>query len=461
MKRVIYFLMIGFVLSFSKLINAANLTWDAGGASSSSPMQGSGTWTNGVGSNWSNGSADLIWNNGNNDTAIMGTGGMTGSYNLILGSNIVTGALTVSLPNPETSGVYNIVNSGSNIFSLVAPTVTVSNANGINLNVALSGNNGLTKCGIGNLVLNAAAIYTGNTIINAGNIYVNTVNALPTASQVTINSNSNRAIALFANQTIGSLNGSVTAGEVRARGNTTRTFTINTLSGVTGTYSGGLTQDAGSIMNLVVDGSGTQAISGTNSYGGTTVVKGGKLVLNSSLTASSAVTVMGGTLASGGNVTLGTGDVSMISGTISPGDSNSVATLTISNNHNFSMLGGTIKMTLGNSSDLILGSGSGLFNISGGTIDLDFGSGFSYLNTYILMNGFSGGSVSGLTANNYDMSNWQAQFDANSSPGQLKLTFLSIPEPSYFFLLMGGFAFLLLHYFENQRKESNRTPHSG
>lgn len=161
------------------------------------------------------------------------------------------------------------------------------------------------------LTLYSASTYTGSTSISSGTVYLAANNALPAATDLTINAGATLDLNVRwgggagANQTLASLSG---AGTVTNNNNSvTRTLTIN--GSGDSVFAGSITAGSGatpntSRLNVVKTGSGTLTLTGASNYTGTTTVSGGTLVVDGSL--ASSVTVSGsGRL--GGAGTLGGG----------------------------------------------------------------------------------------------------------------------------------------------------------
>jgi len=189
-----------------------------------------------------------------------------------------------------------------------------------------------------------------------------------------------------------------------------------TVGGVNGVIQN---KDVSNITSFTHDGTGTVTFSNANTYSGGTLLKSGTLVAgNAGALGAGAVTVTGGTLDLNGA---------------------SALTLALASGQNLSMSSGTLSFSLGTSSDQIASAGSAGFTLSGGTLALILGSGFDYNNVYQLFSGFSSGlsSVSGLTISGYDTVNYTASL---STAGLLEFTATSIPEPSTYAVIVGGFA---------------------
>ena len=187
-------------------------------------------------------------------------------------------------------------------------------------------NGGLTKIGTNTLTLSGTNTYTGNTLVNGGNIALGNALALQNSAYDTASVNGGLNVTGFATPTLGGLTGSVNLTSTLITGyGSISTLTLNPQTGITNTYSGDVGNGNGS-MALTKTGAGTQVLSGVNTYTGATNVNAGKLLINGSTSTSSAVTVangatLGGSGAIGGAVTIQAG------GTFAPGNSiESIAT---------------------------------------------------------------------------------------------------------------------------------------
>ena len=134
------------------------LTWDASGTNAAAPTDGSGNWSST--NNWSDGVNDDIWADGS--SAILGSGGAGGTVSNNAASTLVAN-ITLNTNYTITGNTITLTNS----IITVAGSATTATINNI-----LAGTGGLTKQGVGTLVLNEAAnnTYTGNTIINSGTL---------------------------------------------------------------------------------------------------------------------------------------------------------------------------------------------------------------------------------------------------------------------------------------------------
>src|SRR5262249_47300455 len=141
----------------------------------------------------------------------------------------------------------------------------------MNITSTLSGTNGLTKSGVGGLMLSSANTYSGDTNLNGGVLTINNANAVQNS---TVNFNLQAGSLAFGagitSPVIGGLNGNQAVNLT-----TTDSLAVNLSVGnnnASTTYSGNMS-GAGSLTKI---GTGTLTMSGpANAYVGTTTVSAG------------------------------------------------------------------------------------------------------------------------------------------------------------------------------------------
>jgi autotransporter-associated beta strand protein len=262
---------------------------------------GTGTWTLGGGTNNTTlavGTAVTISNSGGLVVAA-GTGTRTianAATNVAVGNATLSGAIT---NNKDV--IFNIANYASG-----TDRMTVSGA--------IGGTGGIIKTGTGLLQLSGANTYSGDTVLEVGNIATTAANSLPGASVLRFGAtNTNRRLQLQGfNQTLGGVDSTAATGgilvveaAVDGGNNAPATLTLDVAAGTNHTFSGLVRNAAGgatnSALTLVKSGAGTQVLSGgtTVSYSGTTTVDAGVLEFGGTNTVAnnSAITVnSGGTM---------------------------------------------------------------------------------------------------------------------------------------------------------------------
>lgn len=305
---------------------------------------------------------------GNNDVLTLTNGGIIKSGG---GSSAISGG------NPNTK----LATASEWIINTVAANDQLT------ISEPLSGGTILTKTGLGTLVLNAGASYSGNTFIDQGTLRLGGANQIPDASTVTILpsatfdmngvSDTVGGLTLYGG-TISStgtptltLNGNA-AGVTYAGTSSGATISVSTLALATGanathtfTVADGdaavdlnitsIIANGANVQGIDKQGAGTLRLGSSNSYTGVTNVTAGTLQLDGSLNSASTVNVAtAGTLSGSGTV-------------------NGNATLTGNGNINFSS-GAVIAGTLGVTSGGFwngLGSVTGTSTVNSGTFTVN------------------------------------------------------------------------------------------
>ncbi|HUB27533.1 MAG TPA: autotransporter-associated beta strand repeat-containing protein, partial [Tepidisphaeraceae bacterium] len=147
---------------------AQSLTWDASGANPTSPIDGSGNWDTLTGINWSNGTNDSPWIDGN--SAVIGNGGTAGTITIDDLSGAVTAAgITI---NSTPGSDYTIAGESLNLTGST-PTIAVASGQSPTISSALSSSSGLTVAGGGQLNLTGNnANLTGTIAVDGGTLSV-------------------------------------------------------------------------------------------------------------------------------------------------------------------------------------------------------------------------------------------------------------------------------------------------
>jgi autotransporter-associated beta strand protein len=358
-----------------------NLYWTADGTT----LGGTGNWTT-AGSNWSPTASpvdEAAWIAsktaifaGTAGTVTVQGGGITASAGLVFsntGYEITGGDLTLG----GTAIASNTITTDTSV------TATISSK--------ISGANGMTKAGAGNLVLSGANDYGGGTIVSGGRLVGTT-----TSLQGTI---TNNAAVTFDQTTSGTYSSAMSgSGSLRKSGSGTITLGgANTYSGGTEVAAGGLigttTSLQGAITNngtvgfeqntdgsyngamtgsgsLAKTGTGTVTLGGANTYSGGTLVSAGGLVgtttsLQGAITNNATVTFDQGTTGTYAGELSGSGElVKAGGGAVTMSGDNSYAGGT-------SIDGGSIVAAHDNalgSGDVALGATSKLFAADGITV---------------------------------------------------------------------------------------------
>ena len=259
-----------------------------------------------------------------NDTSVPIAATGKGTINTGVGTLTLNGNLTYNGTASQTNGTSAI--NGNLDLGGGTRTFTINNGgqdDDFAINAVIS-NGALTKAGAGNLVLGGANTFTGATLVNAGILSLNAVDALDTTSAVTIASgatlrandaagsiigdtltvtvNTGGTFELDKDETIGVLagNGTVAAHDVNSDNTSADTWTLTVGQGdADSTFSGVLQDDPGDVkLGLSKIGAGTITLSGASTYSGDTTVTTGTLSVTNttgSATGASAVTIATGT----------------------------------------------------------------------------------------------------------------------------------------------------------------------
>jgi len=244
-------------------VQAASVTWTT---STSSLLDGGGTW-DAVTQEWTTtGTSAAVWSPGN--TAVFGAGA-GGSYSVAVSGSTNVGGLTF---NALPSGGYALT-GGTLVLGAATTTFTVNNATTIGS--AIQGTNALTLAGTSMLTLSGSNSYTGLTTVSSGTLQIGaggTTGSIWASSSIAVASGATLAF------------------------NRTDNYGANFTQTISG--AGAVAINSGT---LTISGVGTTAATNTIA-----VNNGGMLVLarndtwgSASTTTSAAVTVnAGGTLAS-------------------------------------------------------------------------------------------------------------------------------------------------------------------
>lgn len=276
-----------------------------------------------------------------------GTLVLTGTTNNYNGTTVISaGVLQVGANGTSGSLTTNnnaVTNNASLIFRRTDTLVTAN---------PISGTGTITQAGSGTIVLSGNSSYTGNTLINAGNLRLGHASGFGATSEIRFNGG------------VMSYAAGITADISASIKNNSQSVRIDTNGQTVSFASLGSTNTGG----LTKSGSGTLTLAGSgNTYTGITNVSSGELVYAGSYTATNAVNVAGTTpiITITGTFTqtyTGSG-VRSFQIAINSGTS---ATANISGSANVTLNGG---MMLGDN-----GGGNGTMNVSGGTVSVPNGT---------------------------------------------------------------------------------------
>jgi autotransporter-associated beta strand protein len=264
---------------------------------------------------------------------LTGTAGPLGNGGSIaIGTGSTAGTLAYTGGDVSSARAYSLGAGGS--------TIDVS-ANNLTISTAITGSGGLTKTGAGTLTLTGNNTYTGNTVISGGVLDLNGASSgVDDNATVTIQ-NGATLKSTGDNETLGPI--VLTSGTIVTDG--ANQFRSPSFTVSQGAINGILANKTGTAAPLTKTTAGTVTINAAQAYTGATNVNAGTLALGASGAVATSPTVnvaSGATLdvsAVTGGFTLGAtqtlagaGSVvgsAAVSGTVSPGDSGAIGTLTL------------------------------------------------------------------------------------------------------------------------------------
>ena len=147
----------------------------------------------------------------------------------------------------------------------------------------------LTNAGM--LILSGPNSYSGPTVINGGQLWVNAQGASQSSTFV-VNTNGG---LVFSNDTAFVLGGLSGAGNVSLTNNSGDPVTLTVGNNNASTVYSGMLSDGGTGANLTKTGSGTLTLSGTNNFTGLTTVSQGTLVISPNFAGQGDLTISEGT----------------------------------------------------------------------------------------------------------------------------------------------------------------------
>lgn len=345
-----------------------------------------GTWANSSGGSWAtnaNWVGDLIAG-GEGNTADFGALNPAVDATVTLDAVRAIGNLIFGDTNTGSAATWFLTNGsgGSLILAGDSPTITVNplgSGKFANIAARLSGFNGFTKNGNGNLLLNNGTnTISGPVIINAGNIQLNSA-SLTNATSVAVNAGS----LVVATSTANAVGGTISFGggtlqfnqdpgtDYSAQFSTAagQQYKISLTSGREATFSSNLASAGGTLTKL---SPGTLVLAAANTYSGGTILSAGTLNYgNAGALGSGALSFTGNSiLQAGGSYTLPNAVV-VDAGTTGTVDTNGNSTTlggNLTGDGNLTKTGdGILNISGGGSSNTL----SGAINVDAGTLAID------------------------------------------------------------------------------------------
>lgn len=341
-----------------------------------------GTWTNPSGGSWAtnaNWSGNLIAG-GEGNTADFSTLNPSADTTVTLDAARAIGNLVFGDTNTGSAATWFLTNGsgGSLVLTGASPTITVNPLGGgkfANIGALLTGSNGFTKTGNGNLILNNANnTLSGPVVIDSGNVQLNNA-SLTNAGSVAINAGSLVLATSNANAIGGTISfnggtlqynqnpGTDHSGQFSTAAN--QAYRISVTSGREVTFHSDLASPGGTLTKLNI---GTLILAAANSYSGGTNLSAGTLNM------AHAGALGAGSLSFTGNSTLQAGGTHTVANAVSVAAG---VTGTLDTNGNNMTLGGSLT-----GSGNLIKTGAGTLHISGGgasntlsgSIDVDDGT---------------------------------------------------------------------------------------
>jgi autotransporter-associated beta strand protein len=333
------------------------------------PPPSNGTWTNASGGSWAtNGNwAGGVIASGTGNTADFSTLNPTADTTVTLDAARAISTLIFGDTNTSSPATWFLTNGTNGSLQLAgsAPTITVNplgSGKFANISARLSGFNGFTKTGSGNLILNNATnTLTGPVVLSGGNIQLNSA-SLTNASSVAINAGAlivatSAANAIGGNISFGGGNlqfnnapGSDYSPQFSTAAN--QPYRISVGSTHEAAFNSNLASTGGTLTKL---GTGTLILNAANSYSGGTTLTAGTLRFGN------ASALGSGPLAITGNTTLQAGLAATLANAVSIATG---VTGTLDTNGHNTTLGGILT-----GSGNLTKTGSGTLNISGGALN--------------------------------------------------------------------------------------------
>ncbi len=250
-----------------------------------------GTWTGAAGTGIWGGTGNWVSSivaDGTDFTALF-TSEYTATQNVTVNTARTIGNITFTDTTPSHDLNLNVHASNYALTLSVttgSPTINVTQSGRtVTINTITAGSDGLTKSGLGNLVLTNANTISGNIIVSGGILSLGNSLALQNATLNTASSIAGTATAglktTVTTLTLGGLSGNKDLASVftTASGGYSgvTALTLNPGAGVSNSYSGIIANGAAG-MTLTKTGAGIQTLTGANSYTGATTISGGILV---------------------------------------------------------------------------------------------------------------------------------------------------------------------------------------
>ncbi|MEI6037386.1 MAG: autotransporter-associated beta strand repeat-containing protein, partial [Planctomycetota bacterium] len=357
-------------------------------------------------------------------TLTVSSGGILVTTNVAANATSITGGTLLGAAGADLVVIQNNASGGLTIASTIADNSSAT---------------GLTKSGAGNLTLNGANTYSGQTTLNSGTLTLGNDVALgtgrlainggvldATANRLTTNNNLqswNGDFTFLGTNTLNLGTGGVTLGNLTLGGSRTVTVTANTLT------VGGAIGDGSQAYGLTKAGAGTLVLGGANTYTGQTTLSLGTLNLsNASALQNSTLSYAAGLLVFDSTVSSNAFTIGALSGATNFALQNNAGSpaavyLSVGGNNATTTYSGVLSGAGG-----ITKTGSGSFTLSGanlntGTTTLSSGTLFlgnataTGTNNRLVINGGTLDVTAAITLANTTVHSWNGDFTYGGSFG--------------------------------------------
>jgi fibronectin-binding autotransporter adhesin len=222
-------------------------------------------------------SSSITLGNGTGTALTIGASGAFGDQN---GNSYAIGTGLVVQPGSAAHTINANINLGNSQTWLVNNSPT----NPLTMNGVIADGStldSLTKSGTGTLILNTAETYDGGTTVNAGTLALGTANALLTTSTLTVTGSGTVDLKGNSQSLAGLADGGASTGVITS---STGAATLTLTNGSNISYGGAINDNNGtngSVVALVLNGTGNVVLSGSSNFsGGTSFNSGGLTVSN-------------------------------------------------------------------------------------------------------------------------------------------------------------------------------------
>lgn len=361
---------------------------------------------------------------GGNQLTVTGNINGGGAGNNTINLDLVLNAAVAQFTGAASGGMFTINGTisetgGSRSFTHQGGSITLNGANSFSGAVIVGNAPGTNSIFINTLATASTAQSLGTgTVVNIGNTSAASLaeiiytGAGPATTDKQWRVGSSTATATLSGAIRNNGGGAITWNGTQALGNAnaanTKTFILGGTNNDDNTWNSAI-QNGGANTQYAVtkENAGKWILAGNNSYTGATTVSAGTLLVNGNQSGAVGAVSVAANAILGGTGTLG-GASAAITGTVAPGLSGSLGTLTFAGSAMDFSTGGSLLAQLNSNpavftSDLLAISGAGSLTLGGSSIlDLVGPTTFTTSGTYTLATFASGSSVNQFTTVRYN-----------------------------------------------------------